>query len=236
MFLDPQALVDDLDTLESIERASLRLVTQALLDFRDDAKRIFAAERDLQADIGEDITREALDAVGVSRIPVRLFGKIDYKRARYFFHPDYAIRQALFVDSKAEKEFNVARLQTSQTSMRIKQVRAGRPVDVRGEVPKVIPSGSQNYLTTTILVKYAYDQKRERNVLKLIRVAALPNGMLQDRYNPTPEDTIWTGGPNAPTRGEEFRTRLSFQRLKQKATWRVQDIQISPEEPFSWDE
>jgi hypothetical protein len=235
MFRDPARLLEDLDTLEDIERASLRLVAQALVDFREEAGRIFAEESDLQADIGEDITREALDNLGVSKIALRLFGKIDYKRARYVFHPEYAIRQALFVDSKAEKEFAVARLQTSQTSMVIRQIRAGRAVEVQGELPIILTAAGKSYLTTTILVKYSYQKGRGgRNVLGLIRVAGLPNGMLQDRYNPTPEDSIWTGGPNAPSRGEVFRTRLSFQKLKQKAAWRVQDIK--PEEPFVWKE
>ena len=236
MFRDPTTLTADLDTLEDIERASQRLVTQALVDFMQDAKFIFTGESDLQADIGEDITREALETVGASRIPVRLFGKMDYKRARYVFHPDYAIRQALFVDSKAEKAALMARVQTSQTSMRIRQVRAGQSVDVPGELPQVLNAGNQSFLTTTVFVKYFYEEVEHGNNLKMIRVACLPNGMLQDKYNPTAADTIWRAGPNAPTLGEEFRTRLSFDLLRQKAAWRVQDIAIDPEAPFVWAE
>lgn len=101
MLLNPNTLIDDLDRLEEIEKATLRLVVQALYDYREAAIEIFHHESDLAADIGEDITREALDRLGMARIDQRLFGKIDYKRARYLFHPDYAIRQALFVDSKA---------------------------------------------------------------------------------------------------------------------------------------
>ena len=234
MFRDPAALAHDLVGLESIERASLRLVTQALLQFRHDAAAIFAAESDLQGDIGEDITREAIDSMGVSKIPVRLFGKIDYKRARYVFHPDYTIRQALFVDSKSEKAAQVARIQTSQTSMRIRQIRAGVPLDVPGTLPTILSVAGQTFLTTTIFVKYFYEETEHGNNLKTIRIAGLPNGMLQDQYNPTPEDTIWRAGPNAPTLGEEFRTRLNFALLQQKAAWRVQNIQIDPEESFAW--
>jgi hypothetical protein len=58
--------------------------------------------------------------------------------------------------------------------------------------------------------------------------------MLQDRYNPNPKDSIWIAGRNAPTLGEEFRVRLSFHRLKEKANWRVQSIPMIPNE-FSWD-
>lgn len=124
MLLDPEQLRDDLDRLEEIEKASLRLVVQAIYDYQDTAIEIFREESDLVADIGEDITREALDRLGVARIDQRLFGKIDYKRARYLFHPDYAIRQALFVDSKAEKASGqrTATLQTSQFSMTVHQI------------------------------------------------------------------------------------------------------------------
>src|SRR5438309_1422632 len=104
MFVDPTSHADNLDRIEDIEKASLRLVTQVIFDFRHEAAEIYNREKDLQADFREDITREALDRVGMSRIDRRLFGKIDYKRARYVFHPDYAVRQALFVDSKAEKD------------------------------------------------------------------------------------------------------------------------------------
>ena len=62
----------------------------------------FGRETDLPQDVGEDVTREALDNMGMARIPVRLYGKIDYKRARYIFHSEYSLKQALFVDSKAE--------------------------------------------------------------------------------------------------------------------------------------
>lgn len=60
MFLDPNALQNDLDRLENIEKASLRFVTQAMELFKQEAVRIFQEERDWEADIGEDITAEAL--------------------------------------------------------------------------------------------------------------------------------------------------------------------------------
>ena len=67
MFVNPRTLHGDLDTLEEIEKASARLVTQAIVDFRGTAGELFANERDLPQDFGEDITREALDEMGVSR-------------------------------------------------------------------------------------------------------------------------------------------------------------------------
>ena len=85
MIIDPNTLKDDIERLEAIEKASLRLVTQAVYDFKDSAREIFELESDLVADIGEDLTREALDKMGVSKIDQRLFGKIDYKKAFYNF-------------------------------------------------------------------------------------------------------------------------------------------------------
>ena len=235
MLLDPEKLSDDLDRLEEIEKVSLRLVVQAIYDYRDTAVEIFHEESDLVADIGEDITREGLDRMGAARIDQRLFGKIDYKRARYLFHPEYAIRQALFVDSKAEKVSGqgTATLQTSQFSMMVRQIRAEQNVEIAGGLPKILTIRDTSYITTTIFVKYNYEEMRSRNELKSIIVAAVPNGLLQERYNPSPQDTIWLAGRNAPTRGEAFRVRLSFNRLKAKASWRVQKVPIPPDD-FEW--
>lgn len=237
MFIDPETLANDLDRLEGIEKGSIRLVAQALAEFRRTAAEIFRREKDLEADIGEDITREALDRIGVSKIEVRLFGKMDYKRARYVFNKDYAVRQALFVDSKAEQieGQRTATLQTAQTSMRIRQVRQHQAVDEPGKLPPIIESEVGKCLTTTIFVKYNYAELRSENRLDSIIVAALPNGMLQERYNPNPHDTIWRAGRNAPTRGEPFRVRLVFGLLKEKARWRVQVIPMHPR-PFRWDD
>jgi hypothetical protein len=240
MLLDPHNLENDLERVEDIEKASLRLVVQALFDFREAAWHIFEAESDLVADIGEDITREALDRMGMSRIEQRLFGKIDYKRARYIFHPEYAIKQALFVDSKAEKVSgqNTATLQTSQFSMRVRQIRSGEPIDIPGKLPFILDVGKDSFLTTTVFVKYNYEEpagQQAKNTLQSITIAALPNGLLQPRYNPTCSETIWLLGRNAPTLGEEFRVRLSFPRLKGRMGWRVQFIPMAPE-AYSWDE
>lgn len=238
MLIDPHSLADDLDRLEDIEKASLRMVTQALVDYRETAVEIFREESDQVADIGEDITREALDRLGMARIDQRLFGKIDYKRACYLFHPDFALQQALFVDSKAEKADGqgTATLQASQFSLTVKQVRAGSMVEEAGSLPKILQVRGQSYITTTVFVKYNYiEENSDRNSLSSITVAGLPNGFLQERYNPSADETIWLAGRNAPTRGEVFRVRLSFARLKAKAGWRVQSIPIPPAD-FAWDE
>jgi hypothetical protein len=238
MLIDPQSLEHDLDRLEDIEKATLRLVVQALYDFRTTAVDIFRAEADLVADIGEDVTREAMDRLGMSKVDQRLFGKIDYKRARYLFQPEYAVMQALFVDSKAEKSdgHRTATLQTSQLSMVVRQKRADREIAEPGTLPKLLDINGLKFVTTTLFVKYNYDESQDgRHELVSMTVAALPNGLLQERYNPTVQDTIWLAGRDAPTLGEAFRVRLSFPKLRQKQRWRVQTIPVPPY-AFIWSE
>ncbi len=234
MTLDLQSLRANPDLVERIEKATLRLVVQSLMDMRQEISAIFATETDLVADIGEDLTREALDRLGTSVIPVRLFGKMDYKRSRYLFLPEFAVRQALFVDSKAEKGGAVARIQPGQTSMRIKQVRAGVDIDEPGGLPLTISHEDGDLLTTTVFVKYRYSVNQGINRLQDTSAIALPSGFLQSRYNPTPQDSIWNVGPNAPSRGESFRARISLARLKTKAQWRVQTIPGDPSIEYSW--
>ena len=172
--------------------------------------------------------------MGVSRIDQRLFGKIDYKRAAYVFLPDFAVRQALFVDSKAEKAAEgVARIQITQLSMRVRQVRYGEELDVPGQLPTIINAGDYPYLSTTIFVKYNYREIKGDRKLYRITTVALPSGLLQAKYNPTALDTIFVAGPNAPSLGEEFRTRLNFRLLQQKAQWRVQKIAVN-DETLAW--
>ena len=155
MTLDPRRLDSEPALLEEIEKATLRMVTQAIYDFRDEAREFFVYEPDAVADIGEDITREAMDRMGTSVLPVRLFGRIDYKRARYVFHPEYSVRQALFIDSKAEQVAGsrTVTIQTSQTSLRIRQIRSGQPIDVQGTLPRTLQLQGVDYLVTTVFVK-----------------------------------------------------------------------------------
>jgi hypothetical protein len=120
--------------------------------------------------------------------------------------------------------------------MKIRQMRGG-PIEESGTLPTVLQTKGNNYLTTTIFVKYNYREvigaKKE---LVNISVICLPNGMLQERYNPTARDTIWLAGRNAPSRGEVFRVRVSLQRLKRKANWRVQYIPSDLAHACRWDD
>jgi len=109
--------------IEEVERSCLRLVVRAIRDYHEKAVVIFREETDLPNDIAEDITREALDALGISRVHIRLYGKVDYKRAAIIFLPEREIEVALMIDSKAEKDGNTATLQMSQTSTPWKRTR-----------------------------------------------------------------------------------------------------------------
>ncbi len=212
--------------IEQIEQLTLRWIFQAVLDFGMESHEIFLKSPDSVKDIAEDITRELLDRLPGFNVQQRVYGTVDYKKARYVILPGKAVRQALFIDSKAEKESRSATIQMSQTSLRIKQRRANMAVEEKGLLPEISRYGEKNYLTTTCLVHFRYDDDDAGvHHLRETTIAAIPNGKLQDRYNPSVDDGIWLAGRNAPTLGEDFRVRVSFSKLKSKANWRVQAIQ-----------
>ncbi len=112
----------------------------------------------------------------------------------------------------------------SQTSMVVRQWRKGIVLDEKGFLPEISAYGEKNYLTTTCLAHFMYKDEKNNHHLKEVTIAAIPNGRLQNEYNPNVDEGIWLAGRNAPTLGEDFRVRLSFAKLKQKASWRVQTI------------
>lgn len=220
-----------LDEIEDIERLSLRALFLAAQDFGFDAFEIFRQSDDDPKDVAEDATREMLDRLGGYGISQRIYGNVDYRKARYVVLPEFSLRQALFVDSKAEKSAANATLQMSQLSMRVKQHRAGKTQDVPGGIVSAAVYAKLSYLTTILLAHYHYEApnaKGGKDVppyhLRTLTLAAIPNGRLQERYNPDPSDSIWMAGRNAPSLGEAFRVRLSFQALQAKRRWRVQRL------------
>lgn len=118
----------------------------------------------------------------------------------------------------------------SQLAISVRQIRSGDEVEEKGDLPTLSVHGGLTFITTTLLAHYYYEDPKDKYILKQLTLAAVPNGILQDRYNSNAQDTIWIAGRNAPSRGEEFRVRLSFNRLKLKAAWRVQTIQYNSEE------
>lgn len=101
-----------MDEIEEIEKLTLRWVFQAVIDFGIEAHEIFLKSPDSVKDIAEDITRELLDRLSGFNVQQRIYGTVDYKKARYVILPEQTVRQALFIDSKAEKENRSATIQT----------------------------------------------------------------------------------------------------------------------------
>lgn len=85
--------------IEEIEKLTIRWVFQATLNFGMEAHAIFLNSPDEVEDVAEDITREVLDRLPGYNLAQRIYGTVDYKRARYVILPNGIIRQALFVDS-----------------------------------------------------------------------------------------------------------------------------------------
>ena len=215
------------DEIERLEQAVMALVVQALTDYREATATIFSEETDLPQDIAEDVMREAIEAMGVSSIHDRLYGKVDVKKAIYAFLPE-PTPVALMLDAKAEQTNGdrTATIQMSQTSMRVRMFRQGVALDEPGRLEQTIQREHRSYHVVTVIAKYAYQDLQPGQKLDRIIVSCIPNGRLQDIYNPDANNTIWLAGRNAPTRGEDFRVRLSYERLSRKAPWRVQDIPI----------
>ena len=211
--------------LEKVEQIVMEMVVQALTDYKSTVEQIFSEETDLPQDIAEDVTREALEAMGISGINERLYGKVDYKKAMYAFLPD-ACPVALMLDSKAEKPNGnrTATIQMSQTSMSARMVRSGKNFDEPGLLECFIERNGRKFYVVTVIAKFVYEELARGYSLKKIIVACIPNGVLQNIYNPTTTDTIWLAGRNAPSRGEDFRVRLSYSKLEEKAGWRVRTI------------
>jgi len=208
-----------------MEHAVTSLVVQALRYYLPQAVTIFREETDQPQDIAEDITREAIASMGVSGTQDRLYGKVDVKKAIYTFLPD-PVPVALMLDAKAEKQNGdrTATIQMSQTSMRVRLKRQGKELDEQGKLEPVIERGRHVYHVVTIIAKYVYTVESDQHDLRKIVVACIPNGQLQEVYNPASNDTIWKAGRDAPTRGEDFRVRVSYQDLKIKSEWRVQTL------------
>ena len=222
-----------LEELEHIEQTAFSMVVQALTDYAKEAVTIFREEIDQPQDIAEDITREAVEAMGLPGVRERLYGKVDVKKAIYVFLPKAhyvflpkAHPVALMLDAKAEKVNGdrTATIQMSQTSMRVKMHRGGKSIDEAGKLPQIIQRGDKEFYVVTIIAKFAYEETVTGHRLQRIITACIPNGRLQEFYNPNADNTIWLAGRNAPTLGEDFRVRLSYAQLREKASWRVREI------------
>ena len=206
------------------------MVAQSFDDYRRQAATIFREETDEPQDIAEDITREAIETMGLSEIHERLYGKVDLKKAIYAFIPE-AEPVALMLDTKAERDARTATIQMSQTSMTVNMMRSDSKVSVPGKLETIIQRGGHDLLVVTIIAKFVYSTHEGRRRLERIILACIPDGILQDQYNPDTSRTIWMAGRNTPSLKEEFRVRLSYAKLRNLASWRVRDINLgSPDD------
>ena len=213
--------------MEKLEEVTLSMVVQAITDYKDKAAAIFREETDKSQDIAEDVTRESLDEMRLPKIDLRLYGKVDVKKAIYVFLPK-AIPVALMLDAKAEKsDESTATIQMSQTSMCVRMKRADKIMDEQGMLETTISRDGKTLQTVTIIAKYLYAEHASGYDLVKIIVACIPNGQLQERYNPDADHTIWRAGRDAPTLGEDFRVRVKFKALKRLAPWRVREIMMA---------
>ena len=203
------------------------MVVQALEDYKNEAVTIFREETDLPQDIAEDVTREAIAAMGLPGLRDRIYGKVDVKKAIYVFVPE-ARPVALMLDAKAEKPDGnrTATIQMSQTSMRVRMIRSNVRLDEPGKLTPDIIRGDRSFHVVTVIAKFVYREVGNSHELQRIIAACIPNGKLQGKYNRDAEHTIWLAGRNAPTLGEDFRVRLSFRKLREIEGWRVQEIEV----------
>jgi len=220
------------EQMEFLEKTTFSMVTQALSDYADQASHIFSEEVDQPQDIAEDVTREAIEAMGLPQLHMRLYGKVDVKKAVYAFLPE-AYPVALMLDAKAEKPNGnrTATIQMSQTSMRVRMMRSGNAIDEAGKLPSYMERNGRSLYVVTVFAKYIYDTSGDAHFLERIIAACLPNGLLQNHYNPDAKNTIWRAGRDAPTLGEDFRVRISFADLRKKAGWRIQEIYVPQLKP-----
>lgn len=218
------------DEIESLERVSLRLVVQALVTFGRAAWDEFRNSTGKEQDIAEDVVRDALDELPGFIRRERILGTVDYRKARWLPSSFGLVPQALYVDAKASKEAYRVNLQLSQISMlpHFISQKSGTVVahapGVPTEYPFHLPLATRQALTTTIFVQFIHSGVGDGRTLHQAIVIAVPNGRLQQRYAPSPDDTIWRAGKHSPACNEDPRARLSITALQAKARWRVQNV------------
>ena len=151
------------EQIERLEQTTFSIVVQALADYRQDAAIIFQEETDQPQDIAEDVTREAMEAMGVSGIRDRLYGKVDFKKAIYVFLPE-AHPVALMLDAKAEKPNGnrTATIQMSQTSMRVRMRRGQQIIDAPGKLDQEIERNGRLLHVVTVIAKFVYETQSPR--------------------------------------------------------------------------
>ena len=227
MFQDYQHLT--LDQLELLEKQTLRILVQAVQQYSREAKELFEstpAPNDSEIIVlAEDLVQYALEVAECYPINTRFAGFIDYKRVRWMPTTAGLFPQALLVDAKASTENNRITLQQSQLPMDAEfQPRGGPVATLAAGVPAHIPvrtfSGGQlPAISTSAFVSFHYTALANASTppfrtLHAIYVVLLPHRLLKARYNPTPAVTFFGQGKHSPSRQEDPRIRVYFDRLR----------------------
>jgi hypothetical protein len=227
--------------IEQLEKATLRVIVQALQEYSWEAKQIFdktAADSETEVIVlAEDILQYALEVAELYPINKRYAGFIDYKRVRWFPTPFGLIPQALLVDAKASTENNRDTLQRSQLPMdaEFRDAKGKAHTLSAGVLPhlEIVFDGDVvlGAISTSILVHFYYVNKSSEpgthRDLKSIFVLALPHARLKSKYNPSPDHTFFGQGKHSPARGEAARIRVYFSRFREMCPWRFQQLSFS---------
>lgn len=237
--------LDD-DTIEAVEKQTLRTIVQAVQEYSREAKMIFdttRAESETEVIVlAEDLVQYALEVAECYPINQRFAGFIDYKRVRWLSNPRALLPQALLVDAKASTENNRDTLQQSQLPLDAEFRSKDQVVRLAAGVPPHldIPAHDQSMLhaiTTSVLAHFYYetvagDDPPFRN-LKSIYVLSLPHARLKPRYNPDPDTTFFGQGKHSPKRQEAQRIRVYFSRLREMCPWRLQELAYGPNHGYT---
>lgn len=233
--------------IEQLEKATLRVIVQALQEYSWEAKQIFdSTEAESETEVivlAEDILQYALEVAELYPINKRYAGFIDYKRVRWFPTPFGLIPQALLVDAKASTENNRDTLQRSQLPMDAEfQDSSGKVHTLSAGVLPHLDIAFDGGVTlgaisTSILVHFYYENKALRpgsfRDLKSIFVLALPHARLKPKYNPNPLQTFFGQGKHSPARGEAARIRVYFNRFREMCPWRFQNLSYGAPDAYT---
>ncbi len=248
MLQDYRLLTDD--QLEGLEKQTLRMIVQAVQEYSKEAREIFQStpisgkKKQMETELivlAEDLVQYALEVAECYPINKRFAGFIDYKRVRWMPTPHGLIPQALLVDAKASTEDWRANLQQSQLPMAadftiVRGKRKGQLVHMEPVLPAHLPitamSGNDLLaVTTTAFIQFHYKSLTSNSspyrTLHAMYILLVPHRKLKPRYNPNATTSFFGEGKHSPSREEEPRIRVYFNRLIAMCPWRVQTLKYT---------
>ncbi len=248
MLQDYQLLTDD--QLENLEKQTLRMIVQAVQEYSKEARDIFQStpisgkKKQLETELivlAEDLVQYALEVAECYPINKRFAGFIDYKRVRWMPTPYGLIPQALLVDAKASTEHQRANLQQSQLPMDAdftvtRGTRKGIVVQLPALLPAHLPIKAHSgkdllAVTTAAFIQFHYTSLASKSppyrTLHTIYILLVPHRKLKPRYNPNATTSFFGEGKHSPSREEEPRIRVYFDRLIAMCPWRVQTLKYT---------